>query len=98
MVKAKDDLSLTPFGVTKSPPTRAGNDVTVLLRIDDYIAAAENNGVLVTVFHPELTPSLAFHRYFARKCGLQPANKDASTGDEPWDRKSWMRFTAGQSR
>ncbi len=88
-----------PLTFIRAPKiTRAGNDVTVLLRIDDYIAAAENSDVLVTVFHPELTPSLAFHRYFARKCGLHPPDKDPSTGNEPWDRKSWMRFTAGQSR
>ena len=42
----------------------------VLLKMGDYIAAAESKDVLVTVFHPELTGCVAFHRYFARKCGL----------------------------
>jgi len=51
--------------------TSAGPGVDVLLRLDDYIAAAENEGVLATIFHPELTDCLEFHKYFARKCGLE---------------------------
>jgi pyridoxal 5'-phosphate synthase pdxT subunit len=70
---------------------RAGEGVDVLLRMDDFIAAAESPEVLVTVFHPELTPSLAFHRYFASKCGLRPVRKEAAT-DPSWDRTSWMRL------
>jgi 5'-phosphate synthase pdxT subunit len=70
---------------------RTGEGVDVLLRMDDFIAAAESQEVLVTVFHPELTPSLAFHRYFAQKCGLQPGMEDAET-DPSWDRTSWMRL------
>lgn len=50
-----------------------GKEVKVLLKIKDYIAAAESENILVTVFHPELTGSSAFHRYFAVKCGLNPA-------------------------
>jgi 5'-phosphate synthase pdxT subunit len=65
--------------------------VDVLLRIDDFIAAAESPGVLVTIFHPELTPSLAFHRYFARKCGLRPGGEETAI-DPSWDRTSWMRL------
>ncbi len=68
----------------------AGNDVKVLLRIDDYIAAAENDGVLVTVFHPELTGSLAFHRYFALKCGL--AVENISSANQSWENVSWMKL------
>jgi 5'-phosphate synthase pdxT subunit len=32
------------------------------------IAAARQDRVLVTTFHPELTSSLAFHHYFAEIC------------------------------
>ena len=32
-----------------------GKEINVLLKIDNYIAAAESENVLVTVFHPELT-------------------------------------------
>jgi 5'-phosphate synthase pdxT subunit len=72
---------------------RVGSDVDVLLRLDDYIAAAESKDVLVTVFHPELTPSPAFHRYFAAKCGLSLADRSKSPEtDRPWTRTSWMRF------
>ena len=69
---------------------RAGAGVEVLLQIDDFIAAAESPDILVTAFHPELTGSLAFHRYFARKCGLHPLAEE--TLDPSWDRTSWMRL------
>ncbi len=87
---AREPIPLTFIRAPKI--VRAGHGVNVLLRIDDYIAAAENEEVLVTVFHPELTPSLAFHRYFARKCGLQPAKAtETSAYEHDWDRVSWMR-------
>jgi 5'-phosphate synthase pdxT subunit len=70
-----------------------GPDIEVLLRIDDYIAAAEDEQIVVTVFHPELTPSLAFHRYFARKCGLQPVPTETANDIDPsWTRQSWTRL------
>ena len=68
-----------------------GEGVDVLLRMGDFIAAAESPDVLVTVFHPELTPSLAFHRHFARKCGLQPGTEETAINPS-WDRTSWMRL------
>ncbi len=70
---------------------RAGEGVEVLLRIEDYIAAAESTGILVTAFHPELTGCLAFHRYFAAKCGLQPRPNEA-VFDPSWNMTSWTRF------
>lgn len=75
--------------------THVGKDVDILLQRDEYVAAAENADVLVTVFHPELTPSLAFHRYFALKCGLSPTADVQSSPliDSPWDSKSWTRYT-----
>ena len=63
-------LSPAPIPLTfiRAPKIiRVGKGVDILLRMEDFIAAAESPDVLVTVFHPELTPSLAFHRYFARK-------------------------------
>ncbi|OPY14276.1 MAG: Glutamine amidotransferase subunit PdxT [Syntrophus sp. PtaB.Bin138] len=69
-----------------------GRDVKVLLQFEDYIAAAENDRVLVTVFHPELTPCLAFHRYFALKCGaLTPESLVEATGHF-WNATSWTRL------
>ncbi|MBN2053375.1 hypothetical protein JW905_00550, partial [bacterium] len=62
--------------------------VRILLQIDDFIVAAETDRVLATVFHPELTPFLGFHAYFAAKCGLTVATL---LSDEAWDRRSWMR-------
>ncbi len=42
-----------------------GDDVDVLARLDDGTPVAARQGnMLVTAFHPELTPDLRFHRYF----------------------------------
>jgi 5'-phosphate synthase pdxT subunit len=71
---------------------RVGSDVKVLLRIGDYIAAAENDSILVTVFHPELTGCLALHRYFALKCGLNNITKNASAVSRDWENVSWMKL------
>ncbi|MBW2558029.1 MAG: pyridoxal 5'-phosphate synthase glutaminase subunit PdxT [Deltaproteobacteria bacterium] len=84
-----------PLTFIRSPKIiRVGRDVDVLLRQRGYIAAAESPGVLVTVFHPELTPSLAFHRHFALKCGLNPSvDEELSMIDPTWDTRSWTRYT-----
>lgn len=71
---------------------KTGKEVKVLLKIDDYIAAAENDGILVTVFHPELTSCLALHRYFIVKCGLKPSAEGSSSVDEAWENVSWMKL------
>lgn len=70
---------------------RVGKGVEVLLRMEDFIAAAESPDVLVTVFHPELTGNVAFHRYFARKCGIEPC-LEQRPGDRPWNITSWTQF------
>jgi 5'-phosphate synthase pdxT subunit len=70
---------------------RVGEGVEVLLRIGDFIAAAESPSVLVTVFHPELTGCLAFHRYFARKCGLLPL-AEGTVCDLSWNMTSWTHL------
>ncbi|TFG92898.1 MAG: pyridoxal 5'-phosphate synthase glutaminase subunit PdxT, partial [Syntrophobacterales bacterium] len=89
---APDPMPLTFIRAPKI--TGAGRGVDVLLRLDGYIAAAESPGVLVTVFHPELTPSLAFHRYFALKCGLTPSMHEETTLiNSTWDSRSWTRYT-----
>jgi 5'-phosphate synthase pdxT subunit len=87
-------LSPTPIPITfiRAPKILGvGEGVDVLLRMGDFIAAAESPDVLVTVFHPELTPSLVFHRYFARKCGLQSGTEETAVNPS-WDRTSWMRL------
>jgi 5'-phosphate synthase pdxT subunit len=45
----------------------AGAAVDAMLRIDDHIAAARQDNMLVTSFHPELTDNLDFHAYFIKK-------------------------------
>lgn len=72
---------------------RVGPGVEAILSVDGYIVAAESDGVLVTVFHPELTPGLAFHRYFALKCGVPSDDTNrARDAERRWTRKSWMDF------
>ncbi len=69
---------------------RLGTSVSPLLEIDDYCAAAEDRDTLVTVFHPELTPSLAFHRYFAGKCGIPVPPREDAPAD--WRADSWVGY------
>lgn len=71
---------------------RAGKDVNVLLQIDDYISAAESSSILVSVFHPELTGCLEFHRYFAMKCGLTPVEDRRTGKDRNWGNLNWMKL------
>ncbi len=83
-----------PLTFIRAPKiTRVGSEIRILLQLNDYIAAAEDDQILVTVFHPELTPSLAFHRYFARKCGLKMAEADDAALDPDWTPQSWTRFS-----
>lgn len=90
---AREPIPLTFIRAPKI--LRAGPGVRVLLELDGYIAAAEDDRALVTIFHPELTPSLAFHRYFARKCGLRVAEAEADDAalDPAWTPQSWTRFS-----
>lgn len=73
---------------------RVGPGVDALLQLDDYIAAAESPEVLATIFHPELTGCVAFHRYFAGKCGLEPLDESRVPSVDPaWNTKSWTRLS-----
>lgn len=79
-----------PLTFIRAPKiVNVGRNIQVLLKIDDYIAAVENSDILVTVFHPELTGSLAFHRYFAMKCGLMIADNYRNRN---WNRCSWTKL------
>lgn len=48
--------------------TRVGEGVKTLCKLNGHIVAAQENNMLVTSFHPELTDDSAFHRYFSRMC------------------------------
>lgn len=67
-----------------------GADVSPLLEIDDYCAAARDRDILVTVFHPELTPSLAFHRYFASMCEIPVTPRREP--HRSWRADSWVGY------
>jgi pyridoxal 5'-phosphate synthase pdxT subunit len=83
---------LLPLVFIRAPKIKTvGKDVTILLQMGDYIAAAETENVLITVFHPELTGSLAFHRYFAVKCGLV-VDQEAGVQHASWTATSWTRY------
>ncbi len=83
-----------PLTFIRAPQIKkAGKGVKILLKRNNYIAAAESKDILVTVFHPELTGCLAFHRYFARKCGLTPYNEKVVPDIDPtWNLVSWTRL------
>jgi len=83
---AKGKIDLTFIRAPKI--TSVGEGVEVLLELEGYIAASESDNCMATVFHPELTPSLAFHKYFAKKCGLA-VNNDITERPE---RTSWMKY------
>jgi len=69
---------------------RVGPAVKVLLQLDGYTAAVESpDGILATVFHPELSDSLAFHRHFAVGCGVPVP------GDAPVSRLPFLAQAAG---
>ena len=42
----------------------AGEKVRILTRVNSRIAAMQQNNMIATSFHPELTTNLAFHKYF----------------------------------
>jgi len=87
------DLEPIPLTFIRAPKIlKVGKKINVLLKIDDYIAAAESENVLVTVFHPELTGSLAFHRYFAIKCGIKFDLKKSGYTNPAWGNYSWTRM------
>jgi len=82
-----------PLTFIRAPKIKKiGPGVDILLKIGNYIAAAESPDVLVTIFHPELAGSLAFHRYFAHKCGLKTIKEGRSMDDPTWNAKSWTQF------
>lgn len=60
-----------------------GPSVRVLAELQGGIAAAEDEQILVTAFHPELSESLVFHRYFAAKCGIMTVPDRYLRGDNP---------------
>ena len=72
---------------------RTGKNVKILLEMDGYVAAAEDENILVTVFHPELTGCLALHRYFAQKCGILTSANIPQGFDPFWKSHSWTHFS-----
>ncbi|KYZ74951.1 glutamine amidotransferase [Anaerosporomusa subterranea] len=64
------DIANTPIPLVfiRAPYVESvGQDVKILAKIDDKIVAVEQDNMLATAFHPELTSDLTFHKYFADK-------------------------------
>lgn len=90
IIPAVSPRPLTLIFIRAPKIRRCGPGVKTLLAMEDYIAAAEDESVLVTAFHPELTPTSEFHIYFARKCGLEI--KEERKDLPPWSSTSWTRL------
>lgn len=59
----------------------------ILLETRGVIVAAENESVLATSFHPELSPNREIHKYFIKKSGLNVSERPSVE----WDRTRWMK-------
>ncbi len=46
---------------------KCGPEAEILLILDGNIVAVEQDNILATSFHPELTEDLSFHKYFIKK-------------------------------
>lgn len=61
-----------------------GEKVTVLARLNDgRIVAAQQDNLLVTAFHPELTGDVRFHRHFLNMTGTLTPAPPAATAVPP---------------
>ena len=92
VIKEVNPESLPLIFIRAPKIVKVDENIKVLLKVDDYIAAAESENILVTVFHPELTGSLAFHRYFAAKCGIKCEIIKSSHIESGWENSSWTRM------
>lgn len=62
--------------------TEVGADIQVLSRLKDgRIVAARRDSLLVTSFHPELTPDDRVHRYFLKMCELARKNSSVAADE-----------------
>ncbi len=52
---------------------QVGNKVEILLTLENKVVAVEQDNILATSFHPELTRDLSFHKYFVSKTRLATA-------------------------
>jgi len=87
------DAESVPLVFIRAPKIiKVAESIKILLKLDDYIAAAESENILVTVFHPELTGSMAFHRYFAAKCGIILDAIRNGHIDSGWKNDSWTKM------
>lgn len=68
--------------------TQLGDGTKKLHAVNQIITAAENDQILITSFHPELSETLDFHLYFLKKCGIEPH----LSRNQSWDRNAWMRL------
>jgi 5'-phosphate synthase pdxT subunit len=64
--------ALLPLVFIRAPYVeQVGPGVKALATVDDKIVAVEQAHMLATAFHPELTGSLEFHKYFVNKVRKQ---------------------------
>lgn len=62
------DIGRVPMTFIRAPYiVSTGDNVRILAEVNGIKVAAENENILVTAFHPELTQDLRVHKYFLDK-------------------------------
>jgi 5'-phosphate synthase pdxT subunit len=84
VIKAISDNPLELTFIRAPQITAVGDDVRILHRTNGTITAAETDSCLATSFHPELSGSTAFHKYFTEKCGLSVRENSTDISEKAW--------------
>ena len=62
---------------------RAGSGVQVLASVNGHPVAVQQEGLMATSFHPELTGDTRLHELFVQRCVLRRLAQDAPAGGAP---------------
>jgi 5'-phosphate synthase pdxT subunit len=81
------DLEMTDVGQVRAVfirapwVERAGGGVTVLASVDGHPVAVQQEGLLATSFHPELTGDTRLHELFVEQCRVRRLAADGAEGE-----------------
>ena len=64
-------VGVIPMTFIRAPYiSSVGKNVEILSEVDGNVAAAKENNILVTSYHPELNDNLKVHKFFVEMCKL----------------------------